>query len=124
MAGSEKSEKNTEKNNEIGGEPAEAMLEMILRKEEETKSRIEQAKTDAQRMVEEAKMDAANEKRKAVSEEIGADLRKEKLADADRQAVEIVEQSKVEAERIRQKGEEQVKEAVDIVIRRVLPSTD
>ena len=50
---------------------AEAMLEMILMKEDEIKQRIQRAENEGQRLVEEAKLDAAHKKRDAIAEDVG-----------------------------------------------------
>src|SRR5450759_4974641 len=83
--GAEAAEKETESSS------AEAMLEMILMKEDEIKLRIQRAENESQRLVEEAKLDAAHKKREAVAGDIGLDLREKEL-----------EKAKVEAEKVAQ----------------------
>ncbi len=102
----------------------EAMLEMILMKEDEIKQRIRRAETEAQRMVEEAKLDAAHRKRESTSEEVGSEIRERELAKARQEADRVSREIAAEAERIRKKGMENVDEAIRIVIEGVLPARD
>jgi vacuolar-type H+-ATPase subunit H len=100
---------------------AETMLEMILAKEDEIKSRIRKGENEAKRKVEEAKLDAAVMKREAVTAEVGGDLREKEIAEAraeaDRVSAEIAERAK----QVRKKGMESIEDAVEIVIDAVLP---
>lgn len=100
---------------------AESMLEMIIAKEDEIKSRVNKAENEAQRRVEEAKLDAAVIKREAVTAEVGGDLREKEIAEArseaDRVSTEIAER----AQKVREHGLEHVEDAVKIVIEAVLP---
>ncbi|MCJ7652908.1 MAG: hypothetical protein MUO75_04285 [Actinobacteria bacterium] len=100
---------------------AEGMLEMILAKEDEIKSRVRKAEDGAQRVVEEAKLDTAVVKRKAATAEVGGDLREKEVAkareEADRVAGEIAER----AEQVKKQGAERIEDAVNIVIDAVLP---
>lgn len=105
-----------------GGTSAEAMLEMILGKEDEIARRKERAEADAERAVEEAKLDAAAMKREAVSAEIGRDIREKELEKANREAEKTASEAEKEARRIRAYGEEHIDEAVKVVIDGVLPS--
>ncbi len=100
---------------------AEAMLEMILLKEDEIKRRIQRAENEAQRLVEEAKLDAAHRKREAISEDIGQDLREKELARAHAEAEKVTQEMSAQAESIGKKGMEHVDEAIKIVIDGVLP---
>lgn len=99
----------------------EAMLEMILMKEDEIKQRVRRAETEAQRMVEEAKLDAAHKKRESVSEDIGTDIREKELDRAREEAEKISREFTAQAEEIRRKGMEHVDQAIRIVIDGVLP---
>ena len=100
---------------------AEAMLEMILLKEDEIKQRVQRAENEAQRLVEEAKLDAAHEKREATSEDIGRDLREKELVRAHAEAEKVKQEMSAQAELIRKKGMEHVDDAIRIVIEGVLP---
>lgn len=106
-----------------GTEPtsAEAMLEMILLKEDEIKQRVQRAENEAQRLVEEAKLDAAHKKREAISEDIGQDLRKKELAQAHAEAEKVTQAMSAQAESTRKKGMEHVDDAIRIVIEGVMP---
>jgi vacuolar-type H+-ATPase subunit H len=100
---------------------AESMLEMIITKEDEIKSHISKAENEAQRKVEEAKLDAAVMKREAVTAVVGGDLREKEIAKAqvegDRVSAEIGER----AQKVREQGMENIEDAVKIVIDAVLP---
>lgn len=103
---------------------AEAMLEMILMKEDETKLRLQRAENDAQRLVEEAKLDAAHKKREAVAEDLGQDIREKELARANAEAAKVSQEISARAEEIRKTGMEHVEDAIRIVIEGVLPPLD
>lgn len=100
---------------------SEAMLEMIIMKEEEVRKRIENAEKESELMVEEAKLDAARVRREASSVEVGSDIREEEMEKAQREAGEIAAKAAAEAEQVKAKGMEHVEEAVGIVIEGVLP---
>ena len=100
---------------------AEAMLEMILMKEDEIKQRVQRAENEAQRLVEEAKLDAAHKKREAVREDVGLDLREKELARANAEAEKVRQEMSAQAESIRKKGMEHVDDAIRVVIEGVLP---
>lgn len=122
MAGKKKKESHNAGEAPIrGGPDAEAMLEIILGKEGEIARRKERAEADAERAVEEAKLDAAARKREAVSAEIGQEKREKELEKADREAGRTASKAGEEARRIRAYGEEHIDEAVKVVINGVLP---
>jgi hypothetical protein len=100
---------------------AEAMLEMILMKEDEIKQRLQRAENEAQRVVEEAKLDAAHKKRTSISEDVGSDLREKELARARKEAEEVAREIEAQAAEIRKRGMEKVEDAIKIVIEGVLP---
>lgn len=100
---------------------AEAMLETIVSKEDEIRNRLAKAENEAQRVVEEAKMDAANKKREAASEEVGDDLRTAEVAKAHAEAEKVGADIARQADEIRKKGMERVDDAIRIVIEGVLP---
>ena len=100
---------------------AEEMLEMIVQKEDEIRGRITQAENDAQRLIEEAKMDAANKKRDAAGAEVGQDLRDEEIAKAEVEADKVAAEIAAQADEIRKKGMDRVEDAIKIVIEGVLP---
>lgn len=99
----------------------EAMLEMILMKEDEIKQRMRRAETEAQRLVEEAKLDAAHKKRESISDDVGSDIRDKELARAREEADKVSTEIAAQAEHIRKKGMENVDKAIKIVIDQVLP---
>ena len=104
--------------------PAEAMLEMILMKEDETRQRLQRAENEAQRLVEEAKLDAAHKKRESIAEDLGQDIREKELARANAEAERVTREIGAQAEEIRKKGMEHVEDAIRIVIEGVLPPMD
>jgi vacuolar-type H+-ATPase subunit H len=103
---------------------AEAMLEMILMKEDEIKQRTQRAENEAGRLVEEAKLDAAHKKREAIAEDVGQDLRDKGLTRAREEAEKVATEIAAQAEEIREKGMENVEDAIRIVIEGVLPPRD
>lgn len=100
---------------------AEEMLEMIVRKEDEIRSRVNQAENEAQRVVEEAKLDAANKKRDAAAAEVGQDLRDKEIEKAEVEAGKVAAEIAAQADEIRKKGMDRVEDAIKIVIEGVLP---
>ena len=100
---------------------AESMLEMILTKEDEINSRVRKAENEAQRKVEEAKLDAAVIKREAVTTEVGGDIREKEVAKAREEAEKVTGEIAERAEQVRKKGMEHIEDAVKIVIDAVLP---
>lgn len=100
---------------------AEAMLEMIVNKEDEIRRRVQQAENDGQRLVEEAKMDAASKKREAATIEVGDELREKELGKAHEEAEKVTAEIKAQADEIKRKGMERVEDAIRIVIEGVLP---
>lgn len=116
--GAEAAEKETESS------PAEAMLEMILMKEDEIKVRIQRAENESQRLVEEAKLDAAHKKREAVAEDIGLDLREKELERAKVEAEKVAQEVGAQVEEIRKKGKERFDDATKVVIEGVLPGLE
>jgi vacuolar-type H+-ATPase subunit H len=109
---------------EVTSSSAEDMLEMILMKEDEVKQRVQRAENEAQRMVEEAKLDAAHVKRESVNEDIGAEIREKELAKAAVEAEKVKRDCEAEAAEMRKKGMERVDEAIRIVLEGVLPPRD
>ncbi len=99
----------------------EAMLEMIIAKEDEIKKRFGRAEDEAQRLIEEAKLDASVLKREATSAEVGTEIREKELEKAREEAGRIAAGIEAQAEEIRKKGMERVDEAVRIVIEGVMP---
>lgn len=100
---------------------AEEMLELIVIKEDEIKARIQRAEDDAQRQIEEAKLDAATRKREAAAVEVGDDIREKTLADARAEAGKITAEVTAQADELRKRGMERVDDAVKMVIEGVLP---
>jgi vacuolar-type H+-ATPase subunit H len=119
MAETAQEAESTEKEPEVSS--AEAMLEMILMKEDEIKVRIQRAENEAQRLVEEAKLDAAHKKRKAVAEDIGQDLREKELSKARLEAEEINRDVQAQVDEIKKKGTDHFEDAAKVVIGGVLP---
>lgn len=111
----------TEEGTQVETASAEAMLEMILSKEDEVKTRIAKAESEALRLVEEAKLDAAAMKREAAIAKVGQDLRDKELENARKEAEKVSAEIGGQAQGIRAKGIEQVREAADIVTEAVLP---
>jgi cell division septum initiation protein DivIVA len=104
-----------------GNHGAEAMLEMILNKEDEISRRMKEAEAEAEHVVEEAKLDAAAMKREATSADIGREMRERELEKASREAKRAASETEEAARRIRAYGEEHIERAVKVVIDGVLP---
>jgi vacuolar-type H+-ATPase subunit H len=83
--------------------------------------RIQRAENEAQRLVEEAKLDAAHKKREAVAEDIGQDLREKELAKARQEAEEINRDVQAQVEQIKKEGKNHFEDAAKVVIDGVLP---
>jgi len=111
-----------EKGTEISS--AEAMLEMILMKEDEIIQRVYRIESEAQRQVEEAKLDAAHKKREVVAEDIGEDLREKELAKAHAEVERIAQEVQAQVEEIKKKGKEHFDEAAKAVIEGVIPKLE
>jgi vacuolar-type H+-ATPase subunit H len=122
MAKTAQEEEATEKEEETSS--AEAMLEMILMKEDEIKVRMQRAENEAQRLVEEAKLDAAHKKREAVAEDIGQELRETELSKARLEAEEISQRVQAQVDEIKKKGTDHFEDAAKVVIEGVLPELD
>lgn len=100
---------------------AETMLELIVNKEDDIKRRLKQSQVDSERMVEEAKFDAASIKRTASSEPLGGELRTKALEQAKVDAAQIEKDIAAKADQLRATGLERVDDAVKVVIDAVLP---
>lgn len=100
---------------------AEAMLEMIILKEDEIRKRMRRAQSESERLVEEAKLDAATIKREAQTVVVGQDLREEALQGARAEAEKVAAGIAAQADEIRKTGAEHIEEAVKIVVDGVLP---
>ena len=109
---------------EAASSSAEDMLEVILIKEDEVKQRVQRAENEAQRLVEEAKLDAAHVKRESGNEDIGAEIREKELARAAAEAEKVKRDVEAEAAELRKRGMERVDEAIRIVLEGVLPPRD
>jgi len=118
----EATETEAEKETELSS--AEAMLEMILMKEDEIKQRVQRAENEGQRLVEEAKLDAAQKKREAIAEDVGGDLREKELARAGVEAEKVAREIAAQADEIRTNGREHFDDAITVVIDGVLPPLD
>jgi hypothetical protein len=99
----------------------ERMLEAILLKEDDVRKQMARAETEAQRMVEEAKLDAATRKREATGGDVGTELRERELEKAHVEADQVSAEIAGQADEVRKKGMERVDEAIAIVIEGVLP---
>jgi hypothetical protein len=99
----------------------ERMLEAILLKEDDVRKQMARAETEAQRMVEEAKLDAAARKREATGGDVGTELRERELEKARVEADQVSAEIAGQADEVRKKGMERVDEAIAIVIEGVLP---
>ena len=100
---------------------AEAMLEMIIMKEDEIRNRMRKAETESQRVVEEAKLEAAALKRDAVTADVGHDLRGKEMEKAQAEAEKASREIAARTEQIRARGKEKLEDAVGVVIKGVLP---
>jgi vacuolar-type H+-ATPase subunit H len=99
----------------------EALLELILSKEDEIKQRVRDAQTEADRLVEEAKLEASMIKRDAAAAEVGTDIKEKELAKAQAEAERLVEEIGRQADDIREKGSARMNDAVAMLIKSVLP---
>ncbi len=99
----------------------EALLELILGKEDDIKQKMRNAESESDRMVEEAKLEASMIKRDAAAAEVGTDLKEKELAKAREEADRLVEQIGQQAEEIRARGNARMGEAVTILLKSVLP---
>lgn len=99
----------------------ERMLEAILLKEDDVRKQMARAETEAQRMVEGAKLDAAARKREATGGDVGTELRDRELEKARVEAERVSAEIAGQADEIRGKGLERVDEAIKIVIEGMLP---
>lgn len=103
---------------------AEVMLEMIIMKEDEIKKRVRRAQSEAERLIEEAKLDAAAVKSEAQTIVVGENLREEAIERARVEAGKVEADIAAQADEIRKKGAEHIEEAVKIVVDGVLPRLD
>jgi vacuolar-type H+-ATPase subunit H len=100
---------------------AEAMLDMIVMKEDEIRSRIMHAENESHRIVEEAKLDAADMKRAAAGAVVGEDLREKELEKARKEGERVTAEVRAQAEQIRASGMARLEDTVKIVMEGVLP---
>lgn len=122
MAETAQNDQAEEKGTEISS--AEAMLEMILMKEDDISQRVYRVESESQRQVEEAKLDAAHRKREVVAEEIGGDLREKELAKAHAEVEKISQDVQAQVREIKEKGKEHFDDAAKVVIEAVLPKLE
>jgi len=101
---------------------AEALLDLIVAKEEEIRARIKKAEHEAERLIEEAKLDASVLRREAREAEIGEDMRESELERARIEAEKVTREIEVEAEEIKVKGMKNIDEAVSLIMKYVLPA--
>lgn len=99
----------------------EALLELILSKEDDIQRRVKSAETESGGMVEKAKLEASMIKRDAAAAEVGTDLKESELAKAREEARRLVEEIGRQADEIRRKGNARLDEVVDVVLKSVLP---
>lgn len=100
---------------------AEVMLEMVILKEDEIEKRVRRARSEAERLIEDAKLDAAAIKREAQTVVVGENLREEALDKARAEAEKAEAELAAQADEVRRKGAEQIEKAVSIVMDGVLP---
>jgi vacuolar-type H+-ATPase subunit H len=96
-------------------------IESILNKEDAIKDRIERAEKEAGRLIDDAKMDAAVIKRKAMAKEVGMDVREQELARASEEAEEAASVILAQADKIKSDAMGHIEKAVDIIVSKVLP---
>lgn len=97
----------------------QSVLQAIRRKELEVNVRIEEARSAANTILEEAQNEAAAilQRYDAEGEEEGKKFFEQELEAIDKEIARLEEQKKEEEEHIRQKFEKKVPEAVDTVVR-------
>ena len=92
----------------------------ITAKEAEIRSKVNAERTRAERLMEDAKGEAAAIKRKATLEEIGNDVYQRTISDA-REEVERIEKATVdEVAAVEERGRKNLEAAVDFIIKSVL----
>ncbi|MBC7246233.1 MAG: hypothetical protein H5T73_00435 [Actinobacteria bacterium] len=88
----------------------------ISAKEAEIRSKVNAERTKAERLLEDAKGEAAAIKRKATLEEIGKDTYEQVIAAARKEVADIEASTAREVDAVKRMGEERLQQAVDYII--------
>jgi hypothetical protein len=92
----------------------------ITAKEAEIRSKTSAERAKAERLIEDAKGQAAATKRKATLEEIGKDVHAKIIADAREEVIRIEESTASEVAAVQATGEGNLKKAVDFICESVI----
>jgi hypothetical protein len=92
----------------------------ITAKEAEIRSKTSAERAKAERLIEDAKGQAAATKRKATLEEIGKDVHAKIIADAREEVTRIEESTAREVAAVQATGEDNLKKAVDFICESVI----
>lgn len=93
---------------------------LIQAKEAEIRKKTSQERARAERIIEDAKGEAAAIKRKATLEDIGRDVYDRIISSAREEAEKIEKSTAEEVEKVKRQGEENLSRAVDFIVESVL----
>ena len=98
------------------------LLHVIAATEKELEGKVAQAKVDAQRIVEEAQRqaDAVREQARREAEELAARVRAEIARETETLAAQRLATAQAEVQRVRSRASERIREAAELVVKRVL----
>ncbi len=94
----------------------------ISAKESEIRAKVNAERTRAERLIEDAKGEAAAIKRKATLEEIGSDTYQKIIAAAREEVAELEKSTAREVEEVQKSGEKNLRIAVDFIVESVISS--
>jgi flagellar biosynthesis/type III secretory pathway protein FliH len=93
---------------------------LIQAKEAEIRKKTNQERSRAERIIEDAKGEAAAIKRKATLEDIGRDVYDRIIASAREEAEKLERSTAEEVERVKKEGERNLPKAVDFIVESVI----
>ena len=98
------------------------LLHVIAATEKELEAKVAQAKVDAQRIVEEAQRqaDAVREQARREAEELAARVRAEIARETETLATQRLATAQAEVQRVRSRASERIREAAELVVKRLL----
>ncbi len=98
------------------------LLQVIAAREKELEAKVAQAKADARRLLEEAQRQAESARESVRGEvtELAARVQAEAVREAEALASQRLAAAEVEAQRVRARAQERIREAVGLVVQRVL----
>lgn len=106
-----------------GHEPSDQnLLKTIAEKEHELQAKVSQAKVDARRVVDEGqrRADAERERARREAADLATRAQQAMAQDAETLAAERLAAAQAEAQRVRVRASERTRQAIDLVITRVL----